>query len=193
MRADLKSGTLYTVCGENGWSYYGQITPEKKVGFFRRRSRVVADPGTVLASPVMSVITVAYPSITRALRYGLWKKIGCFSLAAPLDQPWPSVQWPAGRLAVTVWQNGKEDRETTVDDPAIQGMELMAAWDAEHHIPGRLTVDFGIEPGEWHVGGPIWRERKIREETARRFPDAPNHQLPANWVFTDQESGSVTI
>lgn len=63
----------------------------------------------------------------------------------------------------------------------------MAVWDAEHHIPGRLTADFGFEPSEWHIGGPISRERKIKEEMARRYPDAPWHQLPAGWVFTTTE------
>jgi len=37
---------------------------------------------------------------------------------------------------------------------------------------GRSAVvreaDFGAEPGEWYIGGPIWRERRFRAELARR-------------------------
>jgi hypothetical protein len=55
-----------------------------------------------------------------------------------------------------------------VEDPAIQDMELMAVWDAVEHIPARLTADFGTEEASWHVGGPIWRERRIKEEMAER-------------------------
>lgn len=186
-RADMKAGTLYAASGENSWIYYGQITSEKKVGFFRRRDHAIADPDMILASPIMSIITVAYPSITRALRQGLWKKLGRLSVAKSLQKPQPSVQWPVGTLMVTIWEEGSENRDTTVDDPAIQEMELMAVWDAEHHLPARLTADFGVEPGEWHIGGPIGRERKIKEEMARRFPDTPWHQLPADWVFTTAE------
>jgi hypothetical protein len=64
-------------------------------------------------------------------------------------------------------------------------MELMAVWDAEHHIPARLTADFGTEKADWHVGGPIRRERQIKEERARRFSDQPWHRLPADWVPTE--------
>ena len=69
-RADMAAGTLYAVSGEAGWIYYGQVTPEKKVGFFRRRDRQPAPTDEVLATPVMVVTTVAYPSITRAMRTG---------------------------------------------------------------------------------------------------------------------------
>jgi len=60
----------------------------------------------------------------------------------------------------------------------------MAVWDAQHHVPKRLTADFGVEASEWHVGGPIWRERKVKEEMALRHPDKPWHSLPADWVHT---------
>ena len=40
----------------------------------------------------------------------------------------------------------------------------MAGWDAEYHIPSRLTADFGEEEAEWHIGGPIWGERKVRRK-----------------------------
>ena len=184
-RADMTSGALYAISGESGWIYYGQVTREKKVGFFRRRDRELANPATVLDAPVMSVVTVAYPSITRAMRTGHWTKLGRFSTAEALITPQPSVQWPVGTLIVTVWIGDAPHHDTRVDDPSIQSMELMAVWDAEHHIPARLTADFGAEEPDWHVGGSIRRERKIMEESARRFADQPWHRLPADWVPTD--------
>ena len=183
-RADLKPGTLYAVAGEGGWVYYGQATSEKKIGFFRRRDREPAQTDVVLAEPVMCVITVAYPSITRALRSGRWKKLGRFPTDDELIEPRPSVQWPVGTLTVSVWVGNGPTRDTRVDDPTIQNMELIAVWDAEHHLPARLTADFGEEQAQWHVGGPIRRERRIKEEMATRFPAQPLHKLPDDWVPT---------
>jgi hypothetical protein len=183
-RADLKAGTLYAVMGDGGWVYYGQVTPEKRVGFFRRRDRDIADVPTILSSPVMAVVSVAYPSITRALRAGQWMKLGWYELVETLRAPKRVVQWPVGTLNVTVWEGPNTIHETRVEDPAIQELELMAVWDAQHHIPARLTADFGAEDPSWHVGGPIWRERKVKEETAKRSPDQPWHQLPPDWVPT---------
>lgn len=183
-RADLKPGTLYAIAGEQKWLYYGQVTAEKKVGFLRHRTRDLEPPGAVLTRPVMSVVTVAYPSITRMLRLGEWTKLGRFPLHGELLAPQKTVQWPVGTLVVTVC-SGAEEYDTCVDDPAIQDMELMAVWDAHHHVPARLTADFGVEEAEWHVGGPIRRERRIKEETARRFPEQPWHRLPAEWVSTN--------
>src|SRR3990167_8962306 len=183
-RADLTAGTLYAITGNDGWIYYGQVTPEKCVGFFRRRDRQLAEATDALAAPVMSVITVGYPSITRALRGGRWKKLGRFTVVSELVAQRPSVQWPTGTLDVSVWLGDRSDHDTRVEDPAIQNMELMAVWDAEEHIPARLTADFGAEKAEWHVGGPIWRERRVKEEMAARSADQPWHQLPPDWVPT---------
>ncbi len=184
-RTDLKPGTLYALIGEGAWVYYGQITPDKSVGFFRRRDREVADVPDILSSPVMAVVSVEYPSIGRALRAGRWTKLGRYALAEALRIVRPQVQWPVGTLTVTVWEGGVATRETRVEDPAIQDLEIMAAWDAEHHIPARLTADFGAEDADWHVGGPVCRERKVKEEMAIRFPDQLWHQLPPDWVRTD--------
>jgi hypothetical protein len=183
-RADLKPGTLYAISGEDGWVYYGQVTPDKAVAFFRHRGRELDAPDTVLSKPVMSVVTVAYPSITRALRAGAWMKVGRLPLSDILAEPRLTVQWPVGTLTVTVWSGGVAKFDTRVDDPAIQDAELMAVWDAEHHIPARLTADFSPKDAEWHVGGPIWRERRVKEEGASRAPDQPWHQLPSDWVPT---------
>jgi len=180
----MKPGTLYAVIGEADWIYYGQIAPDQKVGFLRRRDRDLAEVEAVLASPVMTVISVAFASVTRALRAGFWKRLGRFSVLDALAAPRSTVQWPAGTLSVTVWTDDVASRETRVDDPAIQDMELMSVWDAQHHIPARLTAEFGEEPAAWHVGGPIRRERQIKEEMAVRFPDEPGHRLHADWVPT---------
>jgi hypothetical protein len=183
-RADLKSGTLYAVSGEAQWIYYGQVTSDKRVGFFRRRDRDVALPTVILSAPLMAVIGVGYPSITRALRSGAWSILGRFELVDALKEPWPMVQWPLGSLVVGV-SDGDAEYDTRVEDPAIQNMEIIASWDAEQHIAERLTADFGKEEAPWHIGGPVWRERRIKEEYARRFPDAPWHQLPPDWVQTN--------
>jgi len=184
-RVDLKPGTLYAVTGEGGWVYYGQVAPGRLIGFFRRRNREVADTEAILSSPMMAVVSVAYPSITRALRAGLWRKLGRFELVEALRSPIRMVQWPVGTLNVTVWQGDEPLTETRVEDPAIQDLELMSVWDAEQHIPERLTADYGAEESSWHVGGPIWRERKVKEEMAKRFRDQPWHQLPPDWVATN--------
>lgn len=183
-RADMTAGTLYALMGDDGWVYYGQITPEKKVGFFRRRDRQDVAAEVVLAAPIMAVVSVAYPSITRAMRDGRWKKLGRLPLVDELGPPRPSVQWPGGTLMVTVWIGNGPDHDTRVEDPAIQDMELMAVWDAVEHIPARLTAEFGEEEAAWHVGGPIWRERRIQEEMAARSTDQPWHKLPPDWVPT---------
>lgn len=183
-RADLKSGTLYAVSGEAGLIYYGQVAPDKRIGFFHRRDRELAEPYSILSCPLMSVVSVAYPSITRALCSGKWFRIGRFELIDDLQMPWPMVQWPVGTLVVGV-SDGMQEYETRIKNPAIQNMEVNASWDAEHHIPARLTADFGQESAAWHVGGPVWRERKVKEEYARRFPDAPWHQLPDGWASTN--------
>lgn len=183
-RAVLTPGTVYATLGEAGWLYYGQVTPEKSIGFFRYRSRDLELPDAVLDVPMMSVVKVEYPSITRALRSGIWKKLGRFPLAPELNESRQIVQWPTGTMSVFVSVGHDPVYETRVDDPKIQDGELMAVWDAELHIPARLTADFGEEDAMWHVGGPIWRQRRVKEEYARRFPDAPWHQLPLGWVHT---------
>ena len=184
-RADLKPGTVYAVAGEDGWLYYGQATNDKSVGFFRHRERRLGPFEAALEAPVMAVIDIFYPSITRALRSGKWKKLGRAPLAAGLAGPRMKVQWPTGTLTVTVWADSDPGFETRVEDPEIQEYERMAVWDAEAHVPARLTADFGADEAEWHVGGPIWRERRVKEEYARRFPDEPWHRLPADWVSTE--------
>lgn len=184
-RADLKAGTLYAVAGEGDWIYYGQVTPEKAIGFFRQRDKESSEPTAVLAAPIMAVISVGYPSITRAIRSGRWQKLGRFPVVAGLVAPRPWVQWPVGTLTVSVCIGNHPPYDTRVEDPAIQDMERMAVWDAEAHLPARLTADFGAEVAAWHIGGPIWRERRVMEEIAARCTDQPWHRLPEDWVPTE--------
>jgi len=181
-KTDLKPGTLYAIAGEEGWIYYGRVAADKVIEFFRRRDRHVAAVDDIITEPVMTAVAVVHPSIGRALRAGLWKKLGRAPLAKSVD-PRMIVQWPVGALKVSVWRGDTLSHETMVHDPAIQDMEIIAAWDAEHHIPKRLTADFGAEPAEWHIGGPIWRERRFKEELARRFPE--QRRLPPDWVSTN--------
>ena len=95
-----------------------------------------------------------------------------------------TVQWSARTTTVTVWDHEKPLYDTSAYDPEIQDLEIMAVWDAEEHIKDRLITDFGVEDPVWHVTGPIWRERRVREERARRSPDAPWAALPDDWEFT---------
>lgn len=180
----MKAGTLYAIAGDGGWIYFGQVTPEKLIGFFKFRTRKLEDAQAALSCPVMSVVSVVHPSIGGALRAGRWTKLGRLPVVATLKEPRAMVQWPLATFAVTVWSDGVPSYDTQADDPSIQDLEIIAAWDAEYHIPERLTADFGIEPAQWHVGGPIRRERLIREERARRWPDQPAHRLAADWVST---------
>lgn len=170
---DFKRGAVYAVAGGDGWICYGQVMPDKCVGFFRRRDRSLAAPETILTAAVMCILCISYASITRLARFGLHD-----ALARPHRQ----VQWPAGALTVNVWEDYKIIYDTRVEDPRIQNLEFMAVYDAMEHIPERLSADFGAEDAAWHIGGPIWRERCVREEFARRFPDHPFYPLPPDWV-----------
>jgi hypothetical protein len=184
-KASFAAGALYAVDGRDGWVYYAQVTPMRDFGFFRFRSHVASEPDAALASEVMCRIGIYFPSVGQALRQGYWQKLGRAPLHSVLLQPQIYVQWPVGTHEVTMWKVSATDAprhphietiNTTIDDPTIQDMEIATAWDAIYHVPGRLKADFGSEPGDWFVGGPIWRQRRIAAEMARRFPDAPAHQ-----------------
>jgi hypothetical protein len=189
-RGDLSAGTLYAIAGADRRSiFYGQVCRDKTFGFFRVRHSQLSDPSDVITAPVMSRFGVGYPSVGAALRSAAWKKIGRAKLADELDCEGSYVQWPVFTLDVQVWRGSSVVMTTRVEDPAIQHLEIIAAWDAEHHVPLRLLVDFAPEEAAtisgdvWSVGGPVWRQRRVREEMARRFPGGP-HALPEDWVPT---------
>jgi hypothetical protein len=184
-KANLKAGATYAVYGPDDWIYYGQLAKDKSIGFFRLRTHGLADEGEVLRSTLMCRFVVSYPSVGRALRSGNWKYLGTFPMHEALVIAREAIQWPVGTLNVSVWRDGKEVAITTVDDAAIQRSEIMAAWDAVYHVPERLKVDHdGAEPGNT-IGGPIWRERLLKQEFAKRFPDKPFHELPTGWVWLE--------
>jgi hypothetical protein len=188
-RSDFKAGTLYAIWGPADWIYYGQVAADKSVAFYFRRDRDIAAAGEVLASPIMSRIAVGLDSVGRALRSGAWKKLGKHPLSDGLESVQPTVQWPVGTLDVTIWIGPTQGRLTCVEDPAIQNMEIIASWDAISHVPARLALDYAPDEAAntvanaWSIGGPIWRERRVKEEFARRS-DKPWHRLPADWVPT---------
>ena len=187
-RTDLNAGTLYAIWGTGDWIYYGQVAGDKSVGFFARRDREIAGSAAVFDSSIMSRVTVAFPSVGRALRAGAWKKLGKYPLRRELAGDRPVVQWPVGTLEVTVWTGRVQRLTTRVEDPSIQDLEVIAAWDAIAHIPDRLLMDHAPNEASstvknaWSIGGPVWRQRRVKEEFARRFPDNPVHRLPADWV-----------
>lgn len=180
-RASLKQGALYAIDGDDGFIYYGQVTPEKSLGFFRLRSEVVSIPDA-LSADVMSRFLVVYPSIGRALRSGKWLSLGMHPIPAALYDPVAMVQWPVGTTEVTIWKHGVSIGTTQVYDPSIQDLEIIAAYDAEFHVPERLRVDYIGSEDAWSVGGSIRRERLKKQALAKKFPDTPWHQLPSDWV-----------
>jgi len=180
VKASFVPGTLYAIHGLHDWIYYGQVSATKSVGFFRYRSREIVAADVVLANAIMSDLGVWKATVGQALRQGVWVKIGKVPLHPALAGPRSYVIWSAAAApgeTVEVWtvqpnvapRDQRDDYyRTSVDDPTIQNLEIAAAWGAIEHIPKRLEADFGAEPGEWHIGGPIWRERRFRAELARR-------------------------
>lgn len=167
LRAVMKPGMVYAVDGQRGWIYVCQIGIDRTLGFINVRNpspqAPVFDPGAAL----FSRFSVTYPSITRALRSGHFLKIGMSPLHPELATPQATVTWPPGDDVSVLLGNG-DVFKTRVDDPQVQGFECAAVWDAFYHLPARLEADFGVEPAEWHVGGPIWRQREVAAELKRR-------------------------
>jgi len=175
-RASFKPGTVYAVAGNDDWVYFGQITPLHDFGFFRFRSRNSNDLPAALASDIMCRFSIATPSIGDALRQGCWQRLGATPLHSDLESPRVSVQWPmfSTRVVVhrTVTRNSSTPNtsyETTIDDPQIQEYEIAAVWDARHHVPPRLQCDFGSEPCDDSIGGPVWRQRRQELHFTMKF------------------------
>lgn len=180
-RGDLKPGVLYGIDGGDSYLYYGQVAPNKHIGFFRFRSREVLVQNA-LAAPLMSRFIVNNPSIGTALRAGKWINLGRQGLRPELLEEPVMVQWPAGTLTVTLWKGRDILGNTVVHDPEIQDLEIIAAYHATDHVSPRLRADFCETADAWAVGGSIRRERLKRQDMAARFPHQPWHQLPTDWV-----------
>lgn len=159
------------------------------IGFLRYRTRSLDVPKSLADYPLMNRISIFEGSPGRALRSGKWKLLGRDELHPDFGDSVMLVQCPVGTNNVIVWQYENaltsspaltRQWETRIDDPEIQDFEVMAVWDAEYHIPERLKGDYGEEEATWHVGGPVWRHRRVMQETARRFPDQPWHKLPTD-------------
>lgn len=190
-RSDLKAGTIYAVAAPDGSIFFGQVCADKSFAFFRARETRPVSFEPSASMPVMSRFSVNLPSVGDALRAGIWMRTGRAALSPELELENTYVQWPVGTLNVQVWRGPAIISRTRVEDSAIQDIERMSAWDADAHVPLRLLVDFApddaarVSPTAWAVGGPIWRERRVREEYARRSPGGPR-DLPLDWVATSQ-------
>jgi hypothetical protein len=182
-RANFSSGTIYAVSvGE--YIFYCQVAENQSFGFFKVRTSELLEIEDILKYPIMSRFGISRPSLGFALKEGIWKKIGKGKLAKELEKPAPTVQWPVGDLTVSIWFDGEVIKETSAFDPNIQSYELIMAYDASSHVPERLTVDYDMNPEQFEFGGSVWRMRKLKEHLAKKFPDAPYHQLPTEWVYT---------
>jgi hypothetical protein len=186
-RADLSVGAVYAVGGGDGYCYYGQICPNKQVGFFRVRSKEPAIEASRDAE-IMSRFFVSLPSIGHATRSGHWLALGRMALSPALEPEPVLVQWPVGTTTVSVWRGGEALGDTDAWDPKIQDYEVIAVYDAAFHVPPRLVADFLQPPDAWKTGGSVRRHRQMKEDVARRFPDQPWHRLPDNWVPTTDAS-----
>jgi hypothetical protein len=92
-RADLKPDTLYAIDGDDSYLCYGQVAPNKQIGFFKFRSREVFIQ-EALAAPLMSRFGIIQPSIGTAFRVRKWLNLGRHELRPELlDEP-ILVQWP---------------------------------------------------------------------------------------------------
>ena len=177
-RADLAAGACYAIQAA-GEFYFGQIADHATVGFFRFRGQSPSDAELAFAAPLMCRISVPGSSINRAVRNGTWIPLGRREIVAELRQPHKYVIWPIGGASVEIISVEPDGSSTTtpaeIEQPDIQTLEIAAVWDAEDHAPGRLRADFEPETAEWHVGGPVRRERQVATEFARRFPDSGFH------------------
>ena len=180
-RSDLSPGSLYAIGGPSGYLYYGQVAPNKQLGFFRIRTER-PNPTAALGSQIMSRFGVALPSIGRALRTGHWLMLGRQPLHPNLRVEPVTAQWPVGALAVTLWQGTRQLGRAEIADPKIQELEVIAAYDAVLHVPERLASDFDQVADAWRVGGSVYRHRLLAQDRAARFPDQPWHKLPPDWV-----------
>lgn len=182
-RASFSQGTVYAVSVDN-FIFYCQVAVNQSLGFFKVRSKELLEVDEILSYPIMSRFGISRPSLGRALREGYWKKIGKRKLNPELVHSVPMVQWAVGELTVSIWLDGAMVKKTSAFDSEIQSYEIIMAYDAISHVPERLSVDYAKDPEQFESGGTVWRQRKLKEHLATKFPNAPYHQLPDEWVYT---------
>mgnify|MGYP005986193731 CR=1 FL=1 len=184
-KSSSKPGTIYAIAGEDDYIYYGQISADKTIGFFKFRTELLMTMEEVVLHPIMSRFIVNFPSIGRAMRKGLWQKMGSAKLPEQLNNTIDTAQWPVGELNVSIWRGGEVIKNTSVFDPTIQDIEIIQAYDADYHVIERLKADYENPDNSFEVGGSIKRERKLKEMLAQKHKDKPWHNLPDNWVYSD--------
>lgn len=161
-RAKLKPGHLYAILGVDGNLYAGQSASQSMVGFFRWRDSL-SELDAALACPVMFRCGVFQDSIGRALRAGVWTHIGKRELHPGLRDEPVLVQWPMFTSQVRLWKGAEVLGTTSIDDPSIQELEVIAAWCAQHHIPHRLPAEFNDDSEGWSWRGRVKDMRRQRE------------------------------
>lgn len=155
---------VYAVSGQDGWIYWAQVKSELEIGFFRYRSKCRSEAEVVLRHEIMVELTLSIPSIGRALRSGAWKKIGVHPIGQSLAEQRMKVHWSEGDDVATVRALGAEGGyQTSYDDPKIQDLDIIAAWDAEYHVQSRLTAEYEGKPEKNRFGGPLWQMRRSRD------------------------------
>lgn len=182
-RASFVSGTVYALAVDD-FIFYCQVAANESFGFFYMRSENLLRLDEIVSYPIMSRFGISHPSVGRALRQGYWKKLGKAALIPDLKKSVPTVQWAEGETNVSVWLDGQVIQETSAFDPDIQSLEIIMAYDAIYHVPERLQVDYEEDTEKFESGGTVWRQRKLKEHLANKFPDMQHHQLPSNWVYT---------
>lgn len=153
-RAKLKSGYLYAVRGADNLLYVGQVAGQNMVGFLRWRGEV-ADVDAAFKSTLMFRCGVFRDSIGRALRSCAWTVVGYRELHPQLQDDPILVQWPNFSTQAWLWRGAHAFGHTTIDDPSIQQLEVIGAWDAEYHIAQRLPAEFNDDELGWQWRGRV--------------------------------------
>lgn len=179
-RADLSAGACYAINDGKGRFFFAQIACDQTSGFSRCRSETPNSIELALDAPVLCRMAVGHRSIGPALREGVWLYLGRHALREELRRPHKHIAWPVGDTQVEVIEvtpdGSWENTPSRIDDPAIQNLEVAITWDALD-IAERLEADVAPEKAAWHIGGPVWRQRRVALEYALRFPDNPFHVL----------------
>lgn len=61
-----------------------------------------------------------------------------------------------------LWQGQQIVGTTSIDDPAIQHLEVIAAWHAQLHVPHRLPAEYHDDDSAWSWRGRVKDVRRQR-------------------------------